>query len=136
MKTKMGVWIDHRKAVIVNVVAGSDTVKVVKSNLEKHVKPCGGSRSKKFIGEIIAEDSIDKRFNLHLNRYYDEVILNLANAESLFIFGPGEAKHELKKRIKNKELSKRVIGVETTDKMTDRQIAVKVRKAYQPDLDY
>jgi hypothetical protein len=47
------------------------------------------------------------------------------------IFGPGEAKGELKKRLESKGLGGRIVGVETTDKMTERQIAAKVRAYFQ-----
>jgi len=46
-------------------------------------------------------------------------------------FGPGEAKGELEKRLKKNALGKRIVGVETIDKMTDRQIAAKVRQYFQ-----
>jgi len=42
-----------------------------------------------------------------------------------------QAKGELKKRIEREELMGRIIGIETVDKMTDRQIAAKVRDHYR-----
>ena len=67
----------------------------------------------------------------HLKTYYDEVISYIRDAESILIFGPGEAKAELKKHMeKSKELSGRIVGIETVDKMTDRQIAAKIRKYF------
>ena len=50
--------------------------------------------------------------------------------EAKLMFGPGEAKGELKKRLKRKTLGRRIAGVETVDKMTDRQIAAKVRQRF------
>jgi hypothetical protein len=44
--------------------------------------------------------------------------------------GPGEAKGELKKRLKSQELGGRIVGIETVDKMTDRQIAARVRQRF------
>jgi hypothetical protein len=46
------------------------------------------------------------------------------------IFGPGEAKDELKERLEGKNLGGRGVGIEAVDKMTDRQIAGKVRKHF------
>jgi hypothetical protein len=43
------------------------------------------------------------------------------------IFGPGEAKGELKRRLASMKLADRVTAVETADKMTDPQIVAKVR---------
>jgi hypothetical protein len=48
----------------------------------------------------------------------------------MLIFGPGEAKGELKKRLKREKLSGRIVGLETVDEMTDDQIAVKVRQYF------
>jgi hypothetical protein len=47
------------------------------------------------------------------------------------LFGPGEAKGELKKRLVKMKLGERVAAVETADKMTDGQIAAKVRDYFK-----
>jgi len=60
----------------------------------------------------------------------DAVIASIRNAEAILIFGPGEAKGELKERLKENNLGGVVVGIETADKMTDRQIAAKVRKHF------
>jgi hypothetical protein len=65
-----------------------------------------------------------------LNKYYDEVIAAIRDAESILIFGPGEAKGELGKRLERDKLGGHIIAVETIDKMTDRQIAAKVREYF------
>ena len=54
----------------------------------------------------------------------------IRDAESILIFGPGEAKGELKKRLERGKLSGRIVGVETIDEMTDHQIAMKVRQYF------
>jgi hypothetical protein len=47
------------------------------------------------------------------------------------IFGPGEAKGELKTRLESHKLGGRIVAVETVDNMTDNQIAAKVRDYFQ-----
>ena len=126
MKSAAGIWIDHRKAVIVIVSDQEEKTKQIESDMEKHVRFSGGSRSEQGGGE----DQQDRQFTGHLNAYYDEVIAQIRDAESLLIFGPGEAKGELEKRLASKGLSGRVVGIETVDKMTDRQIAAKVRQHF------
>jgi len=69
-----------------------------------------------------------------LDMYYDGVIASIREAESILIFGPGEARGELKKRIEKGTLSGRIVGVETADKMTDQQIAAKVRRYFQENI--
>jgi 50S ribosomal subunit-associated GTPase HflX len=58
------------------------------------------------------------------------VIAVLRNAESLIIFGPGEGKIELKKRLVKNKLGALIAAVESEDKMTDRQISAKVREYF------
>ena len=127
MKSIAGMWIDHRKAVIVIVSDQGEETKQIESGMEKHVRFSGGSRSEQGGGE----DQQDRQFTGHLNAYYDEVIAHLRDAESILIFGPGEAKGELEKRLASKGLSERVVGIEAVDKMTDRQIAAKVRQHFR-----
>ncbi len=78
-----------------------------------------------------AADSRQRMLTGYLNIYYDAVIASIRDAESILIFGPGDAKGELKKRLKRNNLGGRIVGIETVDKMTDRQIAAKVRKYFQ-----
>jgi hypothetical protein len=59
------------------------------------------------------------------------VIAHLRDAESILIFGPGEAKEELEKCLASKGLGGRIVGIETVDKMTDRQIAARVRQHFR-----
>jgi hypothetical protein len=55
----------------------------------------------------------------------------LRDADSILIFGSGEAKQEFRKRLeKDKKLGDRIVDVLTTDKMTDPQIAAKVREYF------
>jgi hypothetical protein len=79
---------------------------------------------------VPADDSRQKAFTGHLNIYYDAVIAAMRDAESILIFGPGEAKGELRKRLERNNLDGRIVAVETVDKMTDRQIAAKVRQHF------
>ena len=80
--------------------------------------------------KVPTSDSRQKRFTGHLNIYYDAVIACIRDAESILIFGPGEAKGELKTRLERDNLGGHVVGIETVDKMTDRQIAAKVRQHF------
>jgi hypothetical protein len=124
MNKQAGLWIDHRKAIIVIIKDESEEIKKIKSNMEKHVR---------FTSEDgRGEDVRDRQFENHLNGYYDEVIAYIRDADSIQIFGPGEAKGELEKRIEHEGLKAHILPIETVDKMTDRQISEKVREHYLP----
>lgn len=124
MKKETGLWIDHRKAVIVFVSDEGEEIQEITSNLEGHVRFSGGTSE-----DGSPEDVRDRQFSNQLSSYYDEVIAVIRDSDSIQIFGPGEAKGELKNRLEKKDLAGRILSVETADKMTDRQIAAKVRES-------
>lgn len=64
----------------------------------------------------------DRRFDTHLNTFYDKVISSLREIDSVLILGPGEAKGELQKRLEGQGLGERVAGIEAADKMSEGQI--------------
>jgi hypothetical protein len=62
---------------------------------------------------------------------YDEVISQLGAPDALLLFGPGEAKLQLKDRLgRSKVMSESIVAVESTDKLTDPQIVAKVKEHY------
>lgn len=124
MKTDVGVWIDHREATIVMLTGAGEEVRRIASGVEKHIRFSGGAE------QATAEDMRDRRFANQLSQYYAAVIACIRDAESILIFGPGEAKGELAKRLEMDNLKGRIVGVETVDKLTDRQIAAKVRQHF------
>lgn len=124
MKKRAGLWIDHRKAVIVIMSEDGEENMEITSDMEQHVRFSGKTDSEDGSGE----DVRDRQFENRLNRYYDRVVEVVRGADSIQIFGPGEAKGELKKRLEHHGLKSRVLAIEAADKMTDRQIAAKVRE--------
>lgn len=125
MEREIGLWIDHRKALIVIIGAEGQEVREITSHMEKHVRFSGNGAQ-----DGSSEDQRDRQFWGHLDGYYDRVIDIIHDGDSIHIFGPGEAKGELVKRLKSKRPSGRIVTVETVDKMTDNQIAAKVRGAF------
>jgi len=133
MKSAAGLWIDHRKAVIVVVTDKGEEAKLIVSKIEKQLRRSGDSPLKGpyEAQQVPLDDSRQREFTGHLNIYYDAVIACIRDTEAILIFGPGEAKGELKKRLAKNKLGGRVVAIETVDKMTDRQIAAKVRQRFR-----
>jgi hypothetical protein len=119
MKMGVGLWIDHRQAVIVFVTGKDTEIKLISSNLESHQRQSGVA--------MPADDVRLRELTGHLNSFYNEVVSCIREAESILILGPGEAKGELKKRLEKDNLSRRIVGIKTSDKMTDKQIVAVVR---------
>ena len=134
MKHLVGLWIDHRKAVIVTLTDQGETTTLIVSRVERQRGRFAGVRSTApFASRLVpADDRQESSFHAHLATYYDAVIASVRDAEAILVFGPGEAKIELKQRLTRDGLGGRIVGIETEDKMTDRQIEAKVRQHFAP----
>jgi len=133
MKDYVGIWVDHKKVFIVSIAGDQVTINNMVSNVDGHLRLSGGSRTSTPYGpqEGPSEGRREERRRQKLRQYYKKIIRIISDAEKIFIFGPGEAKTELMKEMKkSKDLSSRIVGTETTDKMTERQIKAKVRKFF------
>jgi len=135
MRITVGLWIDHKKAVVVAVTDEGEEMELTISKVEKQLRRSGDSPLKGRYGsqQIPADDSRQRRLTGQLNIYYDAVIASIRDADSILLFGPGEAKGELQERIEKSNLRGRIVAVETVDKMTNRQIAAKARQFFQED---
>jgi hypothetical protein len=132
MSNKLGLWIDHKKAVIVSITETGEKIKEILSEVETQPRRSGDSPMKGDYEaiQVPADDRHQKTLTQDLNIYYDEVINHIREAESIFIFGPSSAKLELKERLNGNNLGGNVVGMETSDSITNPQIAAKVRQFF------
>jgi len=133
MKTQVGMWIDHREANIVFLSSAGEKTRQIKSNVEKQRRRADDSRSNgSYETQIVpVSDQREREHMGHLANYYEEVFLSAHGADTVFIFGPGEAKGELRKQFQKRHFSERIVGFESADQMTPRQISEKVRNFYR-----
>lgn len=132
MNATAGLWIDHRKAVIAIVSAHGEEMTEIRSNVDKQPGRFAGVRSTAaYESQLVkADDRLERKLTGHLNQYYAKVIASIRNTDAILIFGPGEAKSELKKRLNRAKVGGHITVMETTDKLTDRQIAAKAVKYF------
>ncbi len=115
------VWLDHQEAHIFHVGADSlDESRVLSEHPHKqlHQKSGPGADS----GKRAKEDQV----------YYEEVAHALLDSEEILIVGPAKAKLELIKHLHkhHHDVAQRVIGVETVDHPTDRQVVAYARQYF------
>jgi hypothetical protein len=129
MSTKIGLWIDHRNAIVVAITEQGEKIEEIVSGVEKQLQRAGDRplEGNYEAVQVPADDSRQRDFTKHLNIYYAAVLTAIRDAESILIFGPGEAKGELKQQLEKNHLGGHIVAIETVDKMTNPQIAAKVR---------
>ncbi|MBM9518956.1 hypothetical protein JWG39_03895 [Desulforhopalus vacuolatus] len=133
MMQKMGIWIDHKEAVLVSLQNGQTTVERIESNAESHFRPSGGWKSSgtNVAQSVSKEQTADERRKHQFRNFYQEVIEQVRNASLLYIFGPGEAKGELVKEIeKIKGQPERIAAVEVCDSLTENQLVAQVKSFF------
>lgn len=127
MSKTIGLWIDHKEAVLVSIKDGATSVRRVESEVGTRFSPSGGWKTggTSVAQSIVKEQTADERRKHHLRAYYQELVKAVGAAEEVFIFGPGEAKHELVKELeKMKGRHVRIAAVETCDKIDRRKSEV------------
>jgi hypothetical protein len=125
MNRKVGLWLDHKKAVIVSITNDGEERRIITSDMEHYVR-----YSSNVPGDGSEEDVRDRRFWNHLGEYYEKVIAQIGEAKSIQIFGPGEAKYELRKRLESKGMLDNIVSVDDAGSLTDRQVAKRVRERF------
>jgi len=129
MKKQVGVWVDHRKAVIVTIGQNEEAVHVVHSAIETRDSSAGESRSRSQHGQqdIVGDNSLQNQSSVYLKKYYNDIVSYISNADYIILMGPGEAKIELRNSIEGRSMGHKILEVRPADKMTDREITLEVR---------
>jgi len=134
MSKDIGIWIDHKKAVIAAISDGKESLVHIDSGIEKRVRFGGGARTSVPYGpeDVVAGDKIDRRIDQELHRYYQKVLMELSGADHIYLFGRKEARIEMEKELKKSlGLASKFVKSEPADKMTDNQVMAKTRKFFE-----
>jgi hypothetical protein len=131
MSKRVGLWFSHNKAVIVSITDEGEERSIITSNMEHYLRHSSATP-----GDGSPQDKRDNRYWNHVGEHYDKVIAHIRDAEAVQIFGPDEAKYELKKRLENLGQPEYSITLETTGSLTDHQIAKKVRARFPARSQY
>jgi len=124
-----GVWIDHRQAWIVLLTPEGQQTTAIRSNVEKHPERTGDSPLKGPYEalQVPADDRRQRALTGELNAYYDAVGTALRRCGKVLIFGPGEAKGELRARLLKMDMGEHIAAIQTEARMTEPEIVAKVR---------
>jgi hypothetical protein len=136
-KQNIGIWVDHKEAILVSLEGDQAAVERVESNAESHYRPSGGWKASgsSVAQSVSKEGKADERRKHQFHNFYQEVIKKTSEADNIFIFGPGEAKLELAKEIKLiKGHRDKITAVEASDRLTENQIVAKVKSFFFKSL--
>src|ERR1035441_10376849 len=129
LKAEAGVWINHREAVIVVLSKTGEETRRIQSSAERQPRRSGKPSTGRFEYQAVpSDDSRQREYTGHLARYYDEIISFLRDAGTVLIFGPGEAKGELKKRFEKDKTGAQTV----TMRSEERRVGKECRSRWSP----
>jgi hypothetical protein len=100
-------WTNHKRSIIVSITDGVEEIRRVESK---------------------AQGGVEEKWRQRRGEHYRKVIRAIQDAQEIFIFGPAQAKMELKIEIlKSEPLSQRVVGTETAERMTEHALVALAR---------
>lgn len=132
MAARIGLWIDGREAVIVSVDGEDIHTEHVQAVVEPHVRYSGGVRSQGgqgYQGDA-GEDRRARRYEGQLEHYFGEVATRLRGARAIALYGPGEAKRRLERRLVREGLGERIVGVTPVGQLSERQLVAVVKARF------
>lgn len=120
---QMAIWIDHQEARVFHVTDATSEETTVPSpahHLHRHPK---------------SDDTQIRNHPQDEPRFFDDVVLALADAEEILIMGPSITKlHFLRYAQQHApRVASRVVGLETADHPTDRQLVAHIRHYFGTD---
>jgi hypothetical protein len=125
VNAKLGIWIDHKKAIVVSVAREHTLVTRLRSSLRPHGRFHGAQDGG-------GEQKYEARHLKGVAHFIDAVARHVERGDEVFILGPGEAKGALARRIRQMKSLK---GVATTSnaagKLSEAQIVAAIRKRYR-----
>ena len=131
---KTGIWLDKKKALVVELENGNETLLTVKSNVEDfHISGGSGTKLKGGPQDVVQDSKYLEREKHQLSNYFKELATKIDNSEELVIFGPAGTNEKFYKELqkKYKDISKKVKDVVKADSMTSNQIVALVKKYYK-----
>ena len=147
---KVGIWIDGKKAVVVNLEEDRATTEVILSEIEdrRHHEAEGDSGSfagskNNSRGEIVGQRKLDnsKKFAERRDNQRKAFLGKVAekmgeNVTDIFVFGSGQMRVHLRNRLmQTPAQAARVRAVKSSGKLTDRQIVSEVKKFYNKETE-
>lgn len=134
MKKNIGIWIDTKQAIIIELSDDDHSVKIIESDIETRERIDGESKKYgRFGGQYMTfEKNKLNRKNEQTNQFIKNLLKEVQNCDSLVLFGPSKMKNIFEKELKNNmQLADKLIGVSNSKLLTENQMVAWVKDFYK-----
>lgn len=140
-KQKKAIWIDQSQAILIDYYPNLPFgMEIINSPLESQVRFDGETSDKTLFNPLMGRGSNNemKKNNIgenQLKQYLKAIENKLISADELLVMGPGIIKTQLLNHLKeNKAFTSKRIQVESSKKMTTKQLLAKVKLHFGSSL--
>ncbi len=134
MSKLTGIWLDSEKAYLITLRDGSPAVEMIESPVETRVRIEGERKQYSRLGGMFVnpQKKKTKRQEQQLKAYYHMIQEKLRDKDAIYVFGPSNApKRFYKDLLQHKDMAPKVIGYETSGKLTRNQMVAKVKHVFE-----
>jgi hypothetical protein len=112
------IWLDHHEARVVHLSGEKAAVAIHPAHPPRHLHEKAGSASGTHVGDE--------------PEFYQHIVTELAGVDRILVAGPASAKTEFIKYLGKHahDMSKRVAGIETLERLTDPELVVEAHKFF------
>ncbi|MGB5362126.1 MAG: hypothetical protein WBN17_02360 [Aureibaculum sp.] len=131
---KTGIWLDKKKALIVDLENGNETLLTVKSNVEDfHISGGSGTRLKGGPQDVVQDSKYLEREKHQLSNYFKDLASKIESSHEIVLFGPAGTNEKFYKELQNKykAIGEKVKDVLKSDSMTSNQVVALIKKYYK-----
>lgn len=131
---KIGIWMDHAEARIMEPDASSDQIRLIHSSFNSRVRTAGAGSDGTQLGIYRSTNNESHKHNRkqeELHSYYKQLAEELESYDEIFIFGPSTAHNEFHNYLlKEKKFSDKKIVAESAAHTTENQMREAVRNFF------
>ena len=130
-KPYVGIWVDHTQAHLIWIdEQGEAEVRYTQVESSR-----GGEKGDRALsgrtgvyGGVAPHAAAEDKRREKSKRLYEKIIKAMSGARRIYIFGPGQARKELHKRLRQpKDITGEVAGVAGAEKMSEAQMIARVK---------
>jgi len=132
---RFGIWVDRSMAIVIRVNREKCHTWTMSSGVENAPHPRSGTENRCTTTDERRDCGSEQTT---VREFHQRIVAMIGNADAVLILGPGTAKLELLDEINSAEHPRhRVVGVETADTLSVRQLEARVMSFFRnpPDPD-
>lgn len=135
---RIGVWIDHSKALMYDPQNGEERIETVHSGQESQDRFRGEHGDGTRLGNFRSTDNEhhkNRREENIIKNYYKDLANKLEAYDEIYLFGPGQARKELQNLLsEDKHFTTKSINSEAADHLSENQLRAQIRKHFSDSV--